>query len=279
MPDGPAVPDGARPAAIPRVRKMGFSFDDVPRRWFFDSTFVSHSANALNMLFPAGERFFVRSVKHYLPRITDPTLRARVRAFFGQEGSHGHEHERAFEILESQGYEIRPWLRWFERVAFEMVEPRFAPVLRLSTTVALEHFTAAMAEMALTRDFLDHAHPAMRQLLRWHAAEEIEHKSVAFDVLAQVDSRYTVRMAGMVLAGAGLMTFWMLATRMLLRQEQGYSKAQLRAERRAARGRGQDRSVLARAMLAYMRPGFHPDDRDTDALARRYLEEIGRLDG
>ena len=55
-----AMPDGSTPspsAAIPRVRKMGFSFAEVPRRWFFDNVFVTARANALNMLFPAGERF------------------------------------------------------------------------------------------------------------------------------------------------------------------------------------------------------------------------------
>jgi len=110
--------------AIPTVRKMGFSFADVPRYWFYDSPFVTHTANALNLLFPAGERFFVRSVKHYLPQITDSRLRARVRAFFGQEGSHGHEHEQVYELLESQGFEIRAWLEWYERTAYEVFERR-----------------------------------------------------------------------------------------------------------------------------------------------------------
>ncbi|MCH9684274.1 MAG: metal-dependent hydrolase [Deltaproteobacteria bacterium] len=264
---------------MPRIRKMGLSFDQVPRRWFFDSTFVTHSANALNMLFPAGERMFVRSVKHYLPQITSPTLKARVRAFFGQEGSHGHEHERAFQILEAQGYEIRPWLERYERLAFQWLEPSFPPVLRLSTTVALEHFTAAMAEVALTEDFLDHAHPTMQQLLRWHAAEEIEHKSVAFDVLQQVDPRYAVRMVGMVLGLVGLLAFWHSGTQMLLRQEKDYSRAKRRQERKAARARGQDRKAIAKALVEYLRPGFHPDDRDTSPLARAYLEQIGRLEG
>lgn len=277
MPDGSVPKPGS--AVIPRVRKMGFSFADVPRRWFYDSTFVTATANALNLIFPAGERFFVRSVKHYLPQITDPVLRARVRAFFGQEGSHGHEHEHAYEVLESQGYEIRRWLEWYQRVAFRGLEPRVPPKLRLSTTVALEHLTAALAERALTTDFFDHAHPAMRELLLWHAAEELEHKSVAFDVLQQVDSRYWVRVAGMVTGIVVLMGFWTSGTKMLLRQEVGYSKEDLRRERRDAHGRGQDRMPLYKAMLSYLRPGFHPDQRDTNGLFEGYLRKIGRLEG
>jgi hypothetical protein len=258
---------------------MGFSFDDVPRRWFFDSTLTTAMANALNLVFPAGERFFIRSVKHYLPRITDPTLRARVRAFFGQEGSHGHEHEHAFEMLEAQGYEIRTWLRGYERLAFQILEPLVSPKLRLSTTVALEHLTAALAENVLTTDFFDHAHPAMAELLRWHAAEELEHKSVAFDVLQQVDPRYVVRLLGMVIGLTVLMAFWRSGTKMLLQQERGVSKAQLRRELAAAKARGQGRMPVFKAALAYLRPGFHPDQRDTKGLYEGYLRSIGRLEG
>jgi uncharacterized protein len=277
------MPDGADPgteiAASFPVRKMGFSFDEVPRRWFYDSVLVSDISNALNLLFPAGERFFVRSVKHYLPQLRDAGLRARVRAFFGQEGSHGHEHERAFEMLEAQGYEVREWLEWYERWAFEVLEQRSPPNLRLSVTVALEHFTAALAEVALTREFFDHAHPRMQELLRWHACEEIEHKAVAFDVLQEVDPRYWVRMVGLAIAGVTLMGFWRSSTKMLIAQEPDYTREQLRREQREARERGQNRRALLRAVLSYVRPGFHPDQIDNRALARAYLSKIGRLEG
>jgi predicted metal-dependent hydrolase len=277
MPDG-ATPATATPAVFP-VRKMGFSFAEVPRRWFYDSVLVSHTANAINLLFPAGERFFVRSVKHYLPQLHDPALRARARAFFGQEGSHGHEHERVYDMLEAQGYEIRRWLAWYERLGYERLEPLVPPNIRLSITVALEHFTAALAENALTREFFDHAHPQMQDLLRWHAAEEIEHKSVAFDVLKEVDPRYWVRMAGLAIAAASLMGFWRSATKMLIAQEAGYTRAELERERDEAHARGQDRMALLHAVFSYVRPGFHPDQHDTSALAKRYLESIGRLEG
>jgi len=277
MPDG-ADPGAAKAAVFP-VRKMGFSFDEVPRRWFYDSVLITDLANALNLLFPAGERFFVRSVKHYLPRITDPELRARVRAFFGQEGSHGHEHERTYEMLEAHGYEVRQWLAWYERFAYGVLEPSVPPNIRLSVTAALEHFTASLAEDALTKEFLDHAHPRMRELLRWHACEEIEHKSVAFDVLQEVDPRYWVRMVGLAIAATTLMGFWRSGTKMLIEQEPGYTKAQRRREQKEARERGQNRGAIVRALLSYVRPGFHPEQIDNRELARAYLSGIGRLEG
>ncbi len=55
-------------------------------------------------------------MKYYVDRIQDdPELVKRVKGFFGQEGRHGHEHERWNRILESQGYETQV----FEFVALE----------------------------------------------------------------------------------------------------------------------------------------------------------------
>jgi len=283
-----ASPRGARRATsrpIP-VRAMGFPFDaSIPRAWFHGNAVATHVANGLNLLFPEGERFFIRSVKHYLDQLgDDPELAARVRAFFGQEGRHGHEHERFNRILEAQGYEVARFLTSYKHWAFEVCEPRVSPALRLSITAALEHYTATLADNGLRSDVMDSAHPVLRDLLKWHAAEEIEHKSVAFDVLRKVDPRWSLRVSGMLLATLGLMTFWAIASRDLLAQERARG-TDLRA---AARAAGSDpkliaegarrRALLRGAFVDYLRPSFHPDQHDNYDLARAYLASIGRLD-
>ncbi len=274
-----APPSRSRPL---RVRRMDFPFADaaIPRWWLYGNPILTNVANGLNLLFPPGERFFIRSVKHYLDQIDDPELKARVKAFFGQEGRHGHEHERMNRVMARHGYDIERILRLYERVAFEMVEPRVPPVLRLSTTVALEHFTASLAEGALTRGFLDGAHPVMRDLLRWHAAEEIEHKSVAFDVLKKVDPRYSVRIAGLVIATTQLFAWWIVATAMLMAQDDLSPEERARysdeAEQlREAHGAMTRSELVRRAIFDYLRPDFHPDDHDDYALAREYLASVG----
>ena len=112
----------------------------------------------------------------------------------------------------------------------------------------------------------------------WHAAEEIEHKSVAFDVLREVDDRYAVRVAGLVMAAAVLLFYWRSATEMLLAQEDITPK-QIAQERKAARDRGQNKSFMLRALASYLRPSFHPNQNDNMHLATQYLESIGRLAG
>jgi predicted metal-dependent hydrolase len=265
-----------------RVRKMDFPFADadIPRWWLYGNPVLTNVANGLNLLFPPGERFFIRSVKHYLDRIEDPELKTRVKAFFGQEGRHGHEHERMNRVMQRQGYDIERFLKLYERIAFETIEPRVPPILRLSTTVALEHFTASLAEGALTRPFLDGAHPLMRELLRWHAAEEIEHKAVAFDVLKAIDPRYSIRVAGLVMATLQLFAWWIVATSMLMAQEDLTPEERQRwraeAERiRVEQGAMSQSELFRRAIVDYLRPDFHPDDHDDYALAKEYLASVG----
>lgn len=257
------------------VRRPTFDFSAVPRWWWGGDPAATHLANGLCFVFPAGERFFIRSVRHFEEALTDPALRARVRAFYGQEAQHQRAHREVFARLEAQGFEIKSFLDWYEETGYRVIEPRTPPVMRLATTVALEHFTAVFGAWALTDPALDAAHPAMAALLRWHAAEEIEHKSVAFDVLRAVDGRYRVRLAGFLLAVSVLVYFWAVGTRHLLRQEASESKKAkdvrgLRALGQASRFAGQ--GGLVPAVLRFLKPGFHPDQTADAHLAAAWLE-------
>jgi predicted metal-dependent hydrolase len=266
----------AKPASPPKVRFPDLALDaPLPRYWLADNVFATHLANGINLLFPAGERFFVRSVRRYVDDLDDPALLERVRAFFGQEGAHAREHERAFRQLEAQGLDPSRFLRLYEALAYGLIERVASDRLRLSTTAACEHFTAILAADALRNDVLDHAPAAMRELLRWHAAEEIEHRAVAFDVLQKVAPGYGLRIAGIALATACLGGFWTLATAMLLAQDREAGVARVLADWRKVRENDRERSVFVEGILDYLRPDFHPSQSDIDALAERYLSAVG----
>jgi len=190
-----------------------------------------------------------------------------------------------FDALRAQGFEIDRFLARYERVAYGILEKGAPAELKLATTVALEHFTAILAEEALTSGVLEGAHPAMRQLLTWHAVEELEHKAVAFDVLAAKRPSYAWRMAGLAMATSTLGVFWLLATRELLAQDGmslGDAARELKKLRKIAAKVGVSqrgsvaRRVFLRGIREFARPGFHPFDRDHRAVVEKALDRLAR---
>lgn len=262
------------------VRRFEPDFSNLPRHWYAGDPVLTHGVNALNLIFPDGERFFVRSVRRYERCVTDPALKADVRAFVAQESHHGHAHAQQIAVLEAQGYEVQSWLARYRLWAFDRLERWVPPRLRLAGTVAMEHLTASFAEFALVEPYLDAADPNMAALLRWHAAEEIEHRAVAFEVHRAAGGGYVERFLGMVLALSVLALFWRDAHVHLLRQEPDLTREQVEASRRRLKAQGRSKGALLwRAVGPYLRPGFHPAKAHDDGPAMAYLASVGRLSG
>jgi hypothetical protein len=258
-------------------RTFAASFADVPRHWMGGSVVATAISNGVNLLFPIGERFFVRSVKQFADRVTDPTLKQQIKGFFGQEGRHARAHDQFNDIMRTQGYDIDPFLAHFDKV-LGWLEARVSPETNLSATAAAEHFTAIMAHGAFSQGLLDLAAPEMRALLAWHAAEEIEHKAVAYDVLQLVDPSYPTRVKGLAFASLMLGYFWLRGALTLLRQD-GMTIRAARAELRAGRAQRGDTPIVQRVFLRgirdYLRRDFHPNDTDDAALAAGWMAARG----
>lgn len=263
-----ASPTASAGASAIRSRAFSVNLSEVPRHWMGDHPVPTHIVNGLNLLFPIGERFFVRSVKAYLDTLDDPALIAEVRAFFGQEGKHASAHDRVNQMLRDQGFEVDRFLAGYRR-AVEFLEHRMSPAMCLSVTAATEHFTAIMAESAFSSPLLERAAPPMKALLAWHALEEIEHRSVAFDVLAKVRPSYALRIAGLAVATTTLAGFWAWATLSLLRQDPALGASSRFA--RPPREQRIIRRVFSRGIRDYLRPGFHPQQRELEALAGAWI--------
>ena len=255
-------------------RDLDADFSSVPRFWHAGSVVATGVSNGVNMLFPHGERFFVRSVKHFLDRIDDPVLREQIRGFFGQEGRHAREHDRFNDILRAQGYEIDQFMDQYVRLS-SWIESKLPAKVNLAITAASEHFTAILAEGALTRDVLDRCDPNMRALLAWHAAEEIEHKAVAFDVLQKIDPSYALRITGLLLATVLLGSFWTWGAITLLRQDGMTLRKFIREVRSAPERDPVIRRVFVRGIRQYLRRNFHPNDNPNATLAAEWFAARG----
>jgi len=249
--------------------------------WHVEGVPVTHFFNALSLLFPAGERFFMDSVRHYRDRIDDPDLKKQVMGFIGQEAMHTREHVEYNDLLQVAGLpahklDKRLWaiLNFGRKV--------LPPSLQLAQTVALEHYTAMLADLLLaeTGSRIEGSVDGYKQMWLWHALEETEHKSVSYDVWNTVikpgPKRYLMRTGTML---ATTVLFWLIVF--------DYHLALMRRHKRRI-GKfsgwwklfkflyGPRHGVfpsIAMEWLRFFKPGFHPWDHNN----RQHLERIDGL--
>jgi len=180
-------------------RGPNFQFkSDIPRHWMAGSPFRTHLLNSFTLIFPTGEKYFIRSVQKVLSKITDAELKQDALLFIKQEAQHSLEHEKFFNILKEQNYNFKESIQALDILVKDLLGPMNSDALNLSITAGLEHLTALLAEIGLKEKFLDGAPAELRDLFYWHAGEEIEHRSVAFDVYQNISGNYPLRVAGLV---------------------------------------------------------------------------------
>ena len=155
--------------------------------WHSGSRFITAWFNAMSLLFPLGEKFFIDSVVHFEDQVDDPQLKAEIASFRAQESTHRVQHQKYNELLcELRGYSLERFEK-HERERMAWAYRELSARRRLAGTVANEHLTAIMAHDLLSNDdVLEGANPHIAELWRWHGIEETEHKAVAFDVFLAV---------------------------------------------------------------------------------------------
>lgn len=257
------------------VRDRHHNFDDSILKYFDSGNGVlTHEWNALSLIIPPGERYFIRCVQSLVSRVKDPVLKLQIKGFIGQEAMHSKETNRMLESLEREGFPVGQFQGMFERFIFFL--ERWLPFRagHLATTAAVEHYTAIFSIWHLENRYCDRFPAPIRELYQWHGAEELEHKAVAFDLLQDISRHsYLWRIIGFVF-GMGMTWFgYRKALRMLLKWE-GLSRAQIRVERKRARGvRIPLLSWSFPHLWDFLRPKFHPNDLDDGHLGKQVLAE------
>lgn len=276
---------GRTTPGYPKARRVAFRFGEPEpmSKYFADGDMVfSHFIAGLSAGFPPGEESFIRSVRKFADQITDPVLKKRVAGFIGQEATHGREHRRLNEKLVDMGFRIE----WMDAPPVierqKRIEARLPDKLHLAATAAAEHYTTVLAGRVLTKPEIQAlaGDNEVRNLLNWHAFEEVEHKSVAFDVYRSVGGTEAMRILTMATLLA--LTVPLTAVTMSLslgRDPHARQHPMTLAREACTLFRGPIFKGIGRELAVYLRPGFHPDDIDTRELLRRWQQELFGADG
>jgi len=261
------------------VRDQRFGRDKKPGRWWLNNDPIATGwHNALSATFPRGEAFFIEAVKAHREG-AGPKLEAEIRAFVRQEINHTREHIAFNRAAVDAGYDLDAIDR---RVAenLELTKDRPA-ILNLAVTMALEHYTAMMAQEFLANpQHFAGAEPETAAMWRWHAIEEIEHKGVAYDTWLHATKdwtrykRWKVKSLMMLIVTTNFIRNRWQDTLELLKQD-GLSGWKVKAK--LAWYLVGTPGVLRRifpAWLSYFMPGFHPWNHDDRALIGKHDSEF-----
>lgn len=256
------------------VRDERFNRGTNPRRWWAGEPFGTAWHNALSATFPRGEAFFIEAVKAHREG-ADAKLDAEIRAFVRQEINHTREHIAFNRLAEDAGYDIKAIdTRVAEMLALTKDRPAIA---NLAVTMALEHYTAMMAAEFLENPaHFAEADAEVRDMWRWHAAEEIEHKGVAFDTWNHATRDWTPgkrwRVRSLVMVSVTARFFknrWTDSLELLAQDGITGWKAKWGLFKYLTVNPGIVRRIFP-AWLAYFKPGFHPWDHDDRELIKLY---------
>ncbi len=252
-------------AVLPR----DIRFDVEPARtghWLAGDPVGTAVFNALSLTFPDGERLFMDAVRNYRGQLSGKLLED-AKGFIAQEAIHSREHHGLNSVIDRSRYpvaEIEAQVK--QRTTFARTR---GPMAMLVSTIALEHFTAMMADMHMAYpELFDGAAPDIERMWRWHAMEETEHKAVAYDVFMAVTKdwsplkRYMVRCRAMFFVTIMFTrNICRYAARLL--EADGYTPE---AALKAVQAYVWDKPGIFKrgwkTYFAWYRPGFHPWDHD-----------------
>lgn len=217
-----------------KPRKVKFEWQDTPIDWIPNQAFVSYFINEINMILPAGEFWFCRLYNKVLPQITDEKLKEDVKAFIRQEAMHAQAHTSANkEYLSIRNIDVSRNLKLMDFLFTQVLadQPLGLKVpqilehqwdlFRLGIVATIEHMTCVLGKYVLYNKYWEElgADAAMLDLVKWHGAEEIEHRTVAFDLYRHLGGSYIARYYQSVIVMIAVIGLWVDGAAHIMKQD------------------------------------------------------------
>ena len=244
------------------VRHMQFDFPDEIDPVFIEGDHEqSFRFIAGSLLLPHLEPYLIRSMKAAERHITDPKVLEGLKAFSAQEGQHYRMHMKFNATVQRSGF---PGLAALEKELSDDYH-RFTNTKSLRFNLAyaegFEALTMNAIKQLMEPDGFGEDLPVFMQMIEWHFVEELEHRTVAFDVYDHVCGGYWYRLVVGIYAQWHF-TRWIRKVRrymMKLSPQPERSPEDIRARRKLGRAAG--RLALRRLLPSLIRiylPSYTP---------------------
>jgi predicted metal-dependent hydrolase len=251
-------------------RKVDFKFSpQMSRYWNEGDPVRTHFANAYSVLLPAYERFFIGLISQSRAMLSNPQLKADATAFCRQEGGHAVMHARYNQWLVGLGYTFAPGAEKVQEAILGFMRRFFSMRFLLAITAAGELVTTAMARQFLSEPQLGRhpSDPVVYELWKWHALEELEHKSVCFEIYQSLGGGVWMRRAALVFIVPQIILFTaFLQLRFFIKDGLFFQRRKLKKQSLASDDREEFSSMLWNECLEYFSSDFHPNQVDDSHL-------------
>ncbi|MFC3902741.1 metal-dependent hydrolase [Acinetobacter marinus] len=286
------------------VRKVQFDWQDTPIDWIPKQPFASYFINEINLILPEGEFWFCRVFHKVLDQINDPVLKQDVQAFIRQEALHAKAHDQAnHHYLNQRGINPQRNLQRMHVLCHQILAdqplgvklPNFLAknwdLTRLGIIATIEHLTCVTGQYALQNQYWQQlgADPTLTHLIKWHGAEEVEHRSVAFELYQHFGGSYFSRYLLSAIVTPILFYIWIDGVAHLMVQDSRFRTKKLhffkiwicREWYRIAKQHHNQLLPspfwLIQQQLRYLLPHYHPRFEANHDEALAYLNQMENL--
>ena len=178
------------------VRRLDFGFTpDMERVFVKNDPQMSFMFLGAWMMLPYLEPYLIRSMRDALPKITDASLKDDLKRFCAQEGEHFKQHAKANDLIRAlnPAYEALRPLEAELDAEFKRFSKEKPLKFNLAYAEGFESMTSAMSRVQLEVGLYDRTDSPLAHLGKWHIMEELEHRSVAFDVYEHIFGSWSYR--------------------------------------------------------------------------------------
>lgn len=180
------------------VRKVDFDFPEDAGLYAIPSLpRVSLFIAAFSLTMPYLEPYLIRMMLKATDEIDDPALLDDIKKFSQQEGNHYRNHARINKIVRSH-FDKPTQDRLLEieadlKADYDLFLQDKPLAFNLAYAEGFEAMTCAAALPMVRRDPAPGMSREWQELLAWHALEEVEHRTVAFDTYQHIVGSYPYR--------------------------------------------------------------------------------------